>query len=89
MYPTELDAINWEVIDFRDMISNIKNIDFQLVPLPPSFRKFNATDTKTPKGPSNNENTEYPSRKKARKIKGLKNKMNPHLVNENSETQKN
>ena len=77
------------MINYRDIISNINNIDFQLGPLPPSFRKFNATDTKTPKGPSNNENIEYPSRKKARKTKRLKNKINPHLLNENSETQKN
>ena len=53
-----MDAIDWEVIDFRDIISNIKNMDFQTGPLPRSFRTFNATDTKTPKGPSNNEHSE-------------------------------
>ena len=52
-----MDAINWEVIDFRDIISNINHMDFQPGPLPLSFRKFNAIDTKTPKGPSNNENS--------------------------------
>ena len=34
LYPTNLDAIYWEVIDFRDIISNINNMDFQPVPLP-------------------------------------------------------
>ena len=28
IYPTNLDAIDWEVIDFRYIISNIKNMDF-------------------------------------------------------------
>ena len=55
MNPTDLDVIDWEVIDFRYIVSNIKNMDFQPGPLPPSFRKFNATDTKIPKWPSNNE----------------------------------
>ena len=63
MYPSELDAIDWEVIDFRDIISNIKNMDFQPGPIPPIFRTFNATYTKTPKGLSNNEHREQPSRK--------------------------
>ena len=72
MYPTNLDSIYWEVIDFRDIISNINNMDFQPGPLPPSFRTFNITDTKTPKGPSNNEHNEKPSRKKAIRSKGSK-----------------
>ena len=70
MYPTDLDAIDWEVIGFIDIISNINNMDFQPGPLPPSFRKFNATDTKIPKGPSKNEHSKQPSRKHSRKIKG-------------------
>ena len=72
MYPTDLYAIYWKVIDFRDIISNVKNMDFQPVPLPPSLETFNITDTKTTKGPSNNEHIKQPSRKKARKIKGSK-----------------
>ena len=71
---TDLDAINWEVIDFRDIISNINNMDFQPGPLPPSFRSFNATETETPKGPSNNEHIKQPSRKKSRKRKVSKEK---------------
>ena len=55
IYPTDLDAIYWEVIDFRDIVSKIKNMDFYPGPIPPSFSKFNATYTKTLKGPSNNE----------------------------------
>ena len=70
MYPTKLDVIDWEVIDFRDITSNKKDMDFRPVPLPQSLRTFNAKDTKTPKGPSNNEHSDQPSRKKARKIKG-------------------
>ena len=72
MYPTDLYAIDLEVIEFRDIISSIKNMDFQPGPQTPRFRKFNATDTKTPKGPSNNEHSEQPSIKKARKSKGSK-----------------
>ena len=58
MHPTDLDAIDWGVIDFRDIISSTNNMDFQPGPLPPSFRKVNATDTKTPKGPSDNHKIE-------------------------------
>ena len=72
MYPANLDAIDWGVIDFRDIISKVKNMDFQPGPLPSSFRTFNTTDTKTPKGTSNNEHSEQPSRKKPRKSKGSK-----------------
>ena len=72
MYSTNLDAINWEVIDFIDIISNIKNMNLHPGPLPLSFRTFNATDTKTPKGPSKNEHIKQPSRKKSRKSKGSK-----------------
>ena len=72
MYPNDLDAIDWDVIDFRDMISNINNMYFQIGPLPPIFRKFNATDTKTPKGSRNNEYSDQPSSKKYRKSKGPK-----------------
>ena len=67
MYSTNLDAIYWDVIDFGNIISNIKNIDFEPGLLTMSFRKFNATDTKTSKGPSNNEHSKHLSRKKARK----------------------
>ena len=88
MYPTNLDAIYWDATDFRDIISNINNMDFQPVPLPLSFRTFNATDTKTYKGPSDNNRSEQTSRKKARKKKDPKFKMNPHSVNGNSETLK-
>ena len=70
MYSTDLDEIDWEVIELRYIISNINNIRFQPGPLPPSFRKFNATDTKIPKGPSKNEHSKQPSRKHSRKIKG-------------------
>ena len=72
MYPTNSDAIDWEVIDFRDIISNINNMDFHPDPLPPRFSTFNVTDTKTPKWPSNNEQIKQPSRKKAIKSKGSK-----------------
>ena len=72
MHPTDLDEIYWKVIDLRYIISNIKNMDLQPCPLPPIFRKFNATYTKTPKGPSNNEQIGHPSRKKSRKSKGYK-----------------
>ena len=72
MYPTDLGAIDWEMIDFRDSINNINNMYFQPGPIPPRLRTFNKTDTKTPKVPSNNEHSEQPSRKKARKIKGSK-----------------
>ena len=54
MNPTNLDAIDWEVIDFRYIISNINNMDFHPGPLPLSFRTFDATDTKITKGSSNN-----------------------------------
>ena len=74
IYPTNLDVIDWGVIDFRDIISNIKYMDFQTGPLPPRFNKFNAIDIKTPKGPSNNEHNEQPSRKKAIKSKLSKEK---------------
>ena len=67
MYPTNLDAKDWEVIDFRNIISNVKNMDFQPGPLPLSFSKFNATNTKTPKVPSNNYHRKQPSRKNSRK----------------------
>ena len=72
MFKNDLDAIDWEVIDLRYIISSINNMDFQPGPLPRSFRQFNAIDTKTPKGPSNNEHRKHPSRKKARKIKAFK-----------------
>ena len=49
IYPNDLDAIYWLVIDFRGIISNIKNMDFHIGPLPLILRIFNATDTKTPK----------------------------------------
>ena len=55
------------MIEFRYIISNMKNMDFQPGPLPLSFITFNATDTKTSKGPSNNEHSKHLSRKKARK----------------------
>ena len=71
MYPTNLDAMNLEVINFIDIISNIKNMDFQQSPLPPIFRTFNATDTKTSKGSSNNEHSDQPPRKIPKK-KGSK-----------------
>ena len=83
MYPTNLDAINLEVINFIDIISNIKNMDFQQSPLPPIFRTFNATDTKTSKGSSNNEHSDQPPRKKPKK-KDQRSKMNPHLANGDS-----
>ena len=67
MYPIDLDAIYWEVIEFRDIISNIKNIYFQPGPLPPNFMEFNTTDTKKPKGPINNEHIEQPSIKRPEK----------------------
>ena len=69
MYSTNLYTVDWDVIDFREIFSNIENMDFQPGSLTRSFRKFNATDTKTPKGPSNNEHSEQPSIKKARKSK--------------------
>ena len=67
MYPTNLYVIDWKVIDFRNIISNINNMDFHPGPLPSSFRKFNATDIKTPKGPSNNEPRKQSSRKGQKK----------------------
>ena len=79
MYPTNLYAIDWEVIDFRYIISNINNIDFQLGPLPPSFRKFDATDTNKTKGSSNDEHIDHPSRRKAIKTKGSKVQNKPTL----------
>ena len=88
MYPTDLYMIDWEVIDTRDIIGNINNMGFHSGPLPPSFRTFNTTYTKTPKGPSNNDHIEQPSGGKAIKIKGLKFKINHHLVNKSSETLK-
>ena len=72
MYPAYLDKIDWEVIDLRYIRSNIKNMYFQPGPLPLSFRTFNSTDTKTPKGLSKKEHSEQPSIKKARKNKGSK-----------------
>ena len=62
-HPTELDAIYWEVIDFRDMTSNIKNMDIQPDPIPPRFRTFNAIDTKTTKGSINKDHTNQASKK--------------------------
>ena len=47
-------------------------MDFQEGTLPPSFRKFDDTETKTTKGSSNDEHIDQPSRKKARKRKGSK-----------------
>ena len=58
MYPTDLDAIDWEVIDYRYIISNVENMNFQPGPLFLSFRTFNDTDTKTAKGPSDNKHNE-------------------------------
>ena len=72
MYPTNMDAIYWEVIDFREIISNIKNMDLQPGPISPRFRTFKVTDTKTPKNPCNNEHSKKPPRKKARKTKRSK-----------------
>ena len=72
MYPTNLDAIDWEVIDFIDIISNIKNMDFQPGPLPLSFRTYDDKDTKTNKGSRNYEHSNQSSRKKAIKSKGSK-----------------
>ena len=74
MYPDDLDAIDWEVIDSRYIISNIKNMDFHPGPLPPSFSKFNAKDTKTPKGPSNIDHSKHPSRKKCQKKQSIQRK---------------
>ena len=76
-----MDAIDWEVIGFRDIISNINNMDIQPDQLPLSFRTFNATDTKTPIGPSNNEHSKQPSRKKAIKSKGF-NVQNEYTLSE-------
>ena len=76
------------MVDFRYIIGNINNIDFQPGPLPPSFRTFNTTDTKTPKGPRNNEHRKQPSRNCPEKAKDIKFKINPHLVNGKSETLK-
>ena len=70
MYPNGQDAIDWEVIYFRDMISIINNMYFQPVPLPLSFRTFDATDINTTKGYINNEHSYQTSSKKSRKIKG-------------------
>ena len=72
MYQTDLNATDFQVIDFRDIISNIKNMNFQPVSIPLRFRTFNVIDIKTPKGPSNNEHSKQPSRKKSRKSKGSK-----------------
>ena len=72
MYPTDLDAIDWEMIDFREIISNVNNMYFQSGPIPPSFRTLNITVTKTTKGPSNNDHSKEPSIKKGRKTKGSK-----------------
>ena len=88
MYQTDLDTIDWELIDFRDIISNINHMDFQPDPLRPSFRTFNTTDTKIPKGPSNNEHINILQEKRPEKAKDPKLKMNPRLVNGNSETPK-
>ena len=65
-------AIDWEVIDFRYIISNINNMDFQPGTLPSSFSKLYDIDTKTTKGSSNDEHSEQPSRKRDRKTKGPK-----------------
>ena len=72
MYLTDLNAIDWEVVDFIDIISNINNKDLQPDPLSPSFRTFNSTGTKTPKVPSNRYHSKQTSIKKAIKIKGYK-----------------
>ena len=77
MYPTYLDVIDLEVIFFRDIISNIKNMDFQPGPLPLIFRKFNEIDIKTPKGPSKNDHSEQPLKKSPEKSKDPKFKINP------------
>ena len=72
MYPTNLDAIYWEVIDFIDIISNINNMDLQSGPMPPSFRTFDSTETKTTKGYSNDGHSDQPSRKNIIKRKASK-----------------
>ena len=88
LYPTNLDAIYLEVIDFRDNISNINNIYFHPVPLSPSFRTFDTIDTKTTKGSGNNDHSGQPSKTMSEKAKDPKFKMNPHLANGDSETSK-
>ena len=50
MNPNDLDAIDWEVIDFIDIISNINNMDFQPGALPQRFRIFYSIDTQKTKG---------------------------------------
>ena len=86
MYPTDLDAIYWEVIDLRYIISDINNMDSQPVQIPPSFKTLNATDTKTSNGPIQNYHREHPSRKRPETAKDSKFKINPHSVNGNSES---
>ena len=76
------------MINFRDIISNINNMDLYPGPLPPSFRAFNSTDTKTTKGSSNNEHSDQIKKKRPEKSKAPKFKMNPHLANGDSETPK-
>ena len=88
MYPTDLDAIDWGVIYIRDIISNINNMDFHIGPLLPSFSTFDATDTKTTKGSSNNEQINQPSTKIPEKSKAPMFKMNPRLENRDSDTTK-
>ena len=72
MYPTDLDVIDWEVKNFRYIISNIKNIYIQLGPLPLRNRTFDTTDTKLTRWSSNNEHSNQPSIRKSRKRKRSK-----------------
>ena len=88
MYPTYLYAIDWEVIDFRYIISNINHMDFQPGPLPSSFRKFYATDTEKPKSLATMSTTSSLQEKRPERVKDPKFKMNPHLANGDSNTQK-
>ena len=88
MYPANLEVIAWEVIDFRDIISNIKKLDFRPVPLPPSFKTFNVIETKITKGSSQNEHSNQPSRKNDRKSKDPKFKINQHLADGDPKTPK-
>ena len=67
IYPTNLDEIDWELIDFIDIISNINNVDLQPGPLPPIFRSFDTKYTKTTKGSSKNYHSDHPSRKSLEK----------------------
>ena len=88
MYPTELGAIDWEVNDFRGIIININNMDFQPSQLPPIFITFNTIDTKKPRGPCNNGPANSVQEKNQEKEDDPKFNMNPRLVNGNSETTK-